>query len=624
MPLLFGSPWDNYGLGNKLEYTAKYLAILFLLTDMGTTSLDLPQEELKRHFEQLKTRQDVARLLQVSDYQLRYHLYIYPIDKAYTTFKIPKKSGGYRLITTPQTSLKILQHKLNQVLSSVYKVKPSVHGFAIGKSIITNANIHLKQRYILNLDLQDFFPSINFGRVRGLFIAKPYNCTQEVATILAQICCYNNQLPQGAPTSPIISNMICARLDSQLQKLAKKYRCIYTRYADDITFSTSRFKFPHRLAYFSQDSETFVLADELITIIKDNGFSVNLSKLRLQNRYQRQEVTGIIVNEKLNVKRKYIRQVRAILHAWEEYGLEKAEAEFYKRFNDKNDDMKSRDCFRKMVKGKIDFIGLVRGNDDHIYLKFLKQLKALAPDLVDESKINVITSKISDIKSQSNLPKAIIWTEGKTDIKHLKSAWQWLTNKNIVYDFSLEYKDDLESNKQASSQLLEVCKQFCKQKQNIPLIAIFDRDEPNIMKKIHDDSQGFKNWDNGVYSFALPIPKHRSNIQEICIEHYYQDSEIKRTDTNDRRLFLSDEFHEKSGRHKNLELNTTEINKFKSNQLKIIDNGVYDSDHNNVALTKDKFATYIYDKEEGFNDFDFSAFKEVFEIIKKILNRHYG
>ena len=85
---------------------------------MGTTSLDLPQEELKRQFEQLKTRQDVAKLLQVSDYQLRYHLYISPIDKAYTTFKIPKKSGGYRLITTPKTSLKILQKKLNQVLNS--------------------------------------------------------------------------------------------------------------------------------------------------------------------------------------------------------------------------------------------------------------------------------------------------------------------------------------------------------------------------------------------------------------------------------------------------------------------------------------------------------------------------
>ncbi|MDJ0578557.1 MAG: reverse transcriptase domain-containing protein [Crocosphaera sp.] len=175
-----------------MEYTAKYLAILFLLIDMRSTSLDLPREELKRHFAQLKTRQDVTKLLQVSDEQLRYHLYIYPKYKAYTTFTIPKKSGGHRLISTPKTSLKILQHKLNQVLSSVYKIKPSVHGFALQKSIVTNANRHLKQQYILNLDLEDFFPSINFGRVRGLFLAQPYNCTKEVATILAQICCYNN------------------------------------------------------------------------------------------------------------------------------------------------------------------------------------------------------------------------------------------------------------------------------------------------------------------------------------------------------------------------------------------------------------------------------------------------
>ncbi|CCQ67599.1 RNA-directed DNA polymerase (Reverse transcriptase) [Crocosphaera watsonii WH 0402] len=93
-----------------------------------------------------------------------------------------------------------------------------------------------------------------------------------------------------------------------------------------------------------------------------------------------------------------------------------------------------------------------------------------------------------------------------------------------------------------------MCKQFCKNKQDIPIIAIFDRDEPNIMKNIHDDSQGFKDWENGVYSFALPIPKHREN-KEICIEHYYRDSEIQTIDNDKRRLFLSDEFHPKSGKH---------------------------------------------------------------------------
>ncbi|MDJ0742704.1 MAG: reverse transcriptase domain-containing protein [Xenococcaceae cyanobacterium MO_167.B27] len=207
---------------------------------MKTVVLNLSEAELKDKFNKLKNRCDIANLLDITDYQLRYHLYIHSLKSAYTEFKIPKKSGGYRHILQPITSLKIIQQKLNQVLKAVYEPKPSTHGFTVGRSIVTNAQAHLRQRYLLNIDLKDFFPSINFGRVRGLFMAKPYNCTEEVATILAQICCYDNQLPQGSPTSPIISNMICSKLDSQLQRLAKKHQCIYTRYADDITFSTSR------------------------------------------------------------------------------------------------------------------------------------------------------------------------------------------------------------------------------------------------------------------------------------------------------------------------------------------------------------------------------------------------
>ena len=237
----------------------------------------------------------------------------------------------------------------------------------------------------------------------------------------------------------------------------------------------------------------------------------------------------------------------------------------------------------------------------------------------DEVKSIVDNYNPSNVNSNNNLLQASIWTEGKTDIKHLKAALRWLKEKGETYNVEVdfhEYRDP------CSSQLLEMCKQFCKNKQDIPIIAIFDRDEPNIMKNIHDDSQGFKDWENGVYSFALPIPKHREN-KEICIEHYYRNSEIQTIDNDKRRLFLSDEFHPKSGKHlSNPQLNTTD-NKYKSNQLKIIDNKVFDSENNNVALSKDAFATYIYDKEKGFNDFDFSAFKEVFEIIKKILNCHY-
>ncbi|MFM7599972.1 MAG: reverse transcriptase domain-containing protein [Pseudanabaena sp.] len=587
---------------------------------MKTTFLSLSAEELKEQFYKLRTREDIAALLQVSDYQLRYHLYIYPREKAYATFQIPKKSGGSRSISAPKTSLKIIQQKLNQVFISVYQPKPSTHGFAVEKSIVTNAKQHLRQKYVLNLDLKDFFPSINFGRVRGLLMSPPYSCTMEVATVLAQICCHDNQLPQGAPTSPIISNMICAKLDSQLQRLAKKYQCIYTRYADDITFSTSRSKFPPHLIWFSKEAEKSVLGDELKTIIEENGFLVNESKVRLQTRYKRQEVTGITVNEKLNVKRKYIRQIRAVLHAWEKYGLSNAESEFWKH-DKKHRFQVNQDSFRNIIRGRIEFVGAVRGKNDPIYLNFLRWLKKLAPDLVSDAKFDLFGSQNPPKIQKDESPKAIIWTEGKTDLKHLKSALKWLENNGEKYGFKLDFKEDLDDQRQGSSELLKMCEQFCKERQTQPIIAIFDRDEPDFIRKAHDEARGFKDWRNGVYSFALPIPKHRQDVSGICIELYYQDEEIQRKDNNARRLFLSKEFNDKSGKHyDDLQLNTT--NKIKSSQLKIIDDNVFDRNHNNVALSKDKFADYILNNAENFNDFNFEEFQEVFKVIENILKHH--
>ena len=582
-----------------------------------STELQKSEEELKEHFFKLKTRQDVADLLEISDYQLRYHLYISP-KKAYTTFTIPKKSGESRIIHTPVTPLKIIQKKLNQVLRCVYQPKASTHGFAVGRSIITNASQHLRQRYILNLDIKDFFPSINFGRVRGLYMALPYHCTEEVATVLAQICCYENQLPQGAPTSPIVSNMICASLDSQLQKLAKKYQCIYTRYADDITFSTSKPKFPPQLSYFSDKLEKLVIGDELEQIIEKNGFLINESKTRLKTRYKRQEVTGITVNEKLNIKRKAIRQVRAMLHSWEKYGLEKAQAEFLRRFDKKQHFHKHQPSFKYIVRGKIEFIGRVRGRNDHIYLNFLRWLNKLAPDLVDASNFEANTSSSLD---KFHLNKTWIWTEGKTDIKHLKAALKYLEGKRRTFDFEIKFKEDLSEQKQGSSELLKMCEQYCKSKQSEPIIAIFDRDEMNIIPKVHDEARGFKNWGNGIYSFALPFPRHRREVKDLCIELYYQDSEIKRKDGEGRRLFLSNEFSSRSGRHQSLDL-TTDRNKIKGEQIKIIDSDVFDREDKNAALSKNSFADYILRGEEGFNDFDFKEFDEVFKTIDNILKFH--
>ena len=347
--------------------------------------------DIKQILSELKSGQDVARLLGISDGQLKYLLYSSRFIK-YKKIEIKKKMGGVRLIHSPHHALKKLQRSLNSILVQVYQPKPSTYGFVSGKSIIKNAEQHLHQRYILNIDLKDFFPSINFSRVQGLFKAAPYNLSHDVSTVLAEICCHefeldeqlNERLPQGAPTSPVVSNMICAELDTQLQHLAEAYKCIYTRYVDDITFSTSRPKFPPSLAFFLEKDDKWILGKELLEIIEGNGFFVNERKIRLATKHQHQEVTGITVNEFLNVKRSYVRQIRAMLYEWKTHGLEHAESTFLEKFDKKNRLDSSKASFPYVVQGKIEFLGSVKGKSDPIYVRFIDQLRVLAPELVSD------------------------------------------------------------------------------------------------------------------------------------------------------------------------------------------------------------------------------------------------
>ena len=347
--------------------------------------LTAPEQELRDRFFDLKKPEDIADLLELTSYNfLEYTIFVQPISKKYSHFKIPKKRGGKRIIQEPTPNLKIIQHKLLQVLQAVYETQPSVHGFALGRSIVTNAAPHVGSRYILNIDLMNFFPSIHFGRVRGMFMAYPYYLPSEVATVLAQICSLPMGLPQGAPTSPIISNMLCAKMDSQLQKLAKKHHCYYTRYADDLTFSTTRRKFPAALAVIiSDEDDRYVrIGDELRSIIDENGFKINQQKVRLQTRTKRQEVTGLTTNKFVNVNRKFIRQIRAMLHAWNKYGYEAAENEYHQKYCYKQPDKsyKTLASFRQVIKGKIEFIRMVRGREDGIYIKFNNRAAQLERD----------------------------------------------------------------------------------------------------------------------------------------------------------------------------------------------------------------------------------------------------
>jgi RNA-directed DNA polymerase len=191
------------------------------------------------------------------------------------------------------------------------------HGFERSRSIITNASMHKRRRYVLNLDLEDFFPSINFGRVRGFFIRDKYFALHEkVATVIAQIACYNNELPQGGPCSPVISNLIGHLLDVCLARLFKAHKCTYSRYADDLTVSTGRRDSPAPLALpVPNTTSQWQLGDALITEIDHSGFKINTRKTRMQFRGSRQVTTGLLVNEKVNIRPEYHRAARAMCQA---------------------------------------------------------------------------------------------------------------------------------------------------------------------------------------------------------------------------------------------------------------------------------------------------------------------
>ncbi len=218
-------------------------------------------------------------------------------------------------------------------------------------------------------------------------MARPYNLGEGAATVIAQLCCHLNRLPQGAPTSPIVANMICARLDGELQRLAIRHRCTYTRYADDLSFSCHSHTFPEALATYSPGTGTSArVGPELSRVVHQNGFRPNPSKVRLQRPSERQEVTGLIVNRDPNVHRTFVRQVRAMLHAWRKFGLEAAEAEFIAKYGWRHRaPERATPRFRRVVKGKLDFLRMIRGRYDPLYRKLLREYCTLSDEHFEEA-----------------------------------------------------------------------------------------------------------------------------------------------------------------------------------------------------------------------------------------------
>jgi hypothetical protein len=388
----------------------------------------------------------------------------------YKEFKIKKKSGSERSIHAPVKGFKALQKTLALILQSVYEPHNAAMGFVRGRSIVDNARLHVGSRYVYNIDLKDFFPSIDQARVwktlqllnyriqfgsrykfstdyfvfknivrntigisRGdeipnlesigeiivykevtdfkyleqyaqqlkeekgidadietivdIIIKNTIETHQEgisirqyqnnIANIVASLVCTEmeverknengvwekvkrNVLPQGAPTSPVITNIVCQKLDYLLSGVAKRFGLKYSRYADDITFSSM-----HNV--YQPESE---FLKELHRIIAEQNFHIKESKTRLQKDGYRKEVTGLLVNEKANVQQRYIKQLRMWLYYWERYGYERASGFFLQQYiADKGHVKNGKPDMANVISGKLDYLKMVKGADNELYLK---------------------------------------------------------------------------------------------------------------------------------------------------------------------------------------------------------------------------------------------------------------
>ncbi|HPD14205.1 MAG TPA: reverse transcriptase family protein [Planctomycetota bacterium] len=281
----------------------------------------------------------------------------------YSAFAVPKRSGGYRVLYAPKPRLKAAQQWIRREILAKTHASESAHGFVETRSILTNAAPHAGRDIVLTLDLDNFFPSVTYRRVRGIFQSLGYG--EEMAIPLALLCTVrpaekvrefvggqrHRMLPQGAPTSPALANLACRHLDARLDGLAAKFGCVYTRYADDLTFSGDE--------AFARSLKRFLPL--VHQIVSNEGFKLKKGKTHYARRGARQEVTGLVVNDGPRVPRAYRRRLRAILHNARKTGLEAQNRGKHPHF-------------AHALRGRIEFI---RSTHPQLASQLLAELKAL-------------------------------------------------------------------------------------------------------------------------------------------------------------------------------------------------------------------------------------------------------
>jgi RNA-directed DNA polymerase len=360
-----------------------------------------------------ETLADFSNFIEIPISELRFLCFNRMVAKHdhFYTFEVTKKSGGKRIISAPKKSLKSAQKKVLENLLSKFQNHENAHGFITGRSIITNAEKHLGKDIVINLDLENYFPTITYPRVKGLFHKCGYS--EQIATILALLLTKHDRekisidgqiyyvskgeryLPQGSPASPSISNILSASLDKRLKGLAKRYQCEYTRYADDISFSCM------------EDNEDNIskLLFYTTKVIQDEGFKINNEKTHIMRKCNQQKVTGIVVNEKLNVPKTNLKKFRALLHnikcnGWKDQKWGKAV------------------YLINAIEGYINFINMVNPEKANQFKKELSEIKLKhgTPEIISPAMIvQKMSESIPEIKEEKQ--------ESMPTIEENKKLW---------------------------------------------------------------------------------------------------------------------------------------------------------------------------------------------------------
>lgn len=367
--------------------------------------------EIRERWPHIKTKESLLSILNVALIllygrdarkltlrMLNYYAYSSHNKKRYITFQVPKKKKGeFRTIDAPCAGLKMIQRALNLIFQTIYIPHEAAMGFVPHRSVVTNARVHVGQKYVYNIDLKDFFPSITSGRLFKRLQVAPFSMDKKMASIVTDLCCYTNAdgknvLPQGAPTSPTITNFISEHLDRKLSKLARAYGMKYTRYADDITFSCSS-------NMFAEDGK---FCKSLRNIIEEEEhFKINTDKTRLCHSGERQEVTGLTVNEQTNVTQKYVKQIRLFLHIWEAKGLPEAQRFFEKHYTPKTTRPNvGIPHIENVIAGKLLYLKMVIGEDRDMYKRLASRLDVLVGN-TQESNSTDISPKDKGVVSVS-------------------------------------------------------------------------------------------------------------------------------------------------------------------------------------------------------------------------------